>query len=102
MVTHRGLPNLAHAQVRDLGITSGDRILQVSASSFDASVFEIVMALASGAALCMGPRHALLPGPDLARFLRERGVTAATLPPSALAALPAGGDPCPADPLHRG
>ncbi len=73
MVTHRGLPNLAHAQVRDLGITSGDRILQFSASSFDASVFEVVMALASGAALCMGPRHALLPGPDLARFLRERG-----------------------------
>ena len=33
-------------------------------------------------------REDLLPGPELADFLRQRAVTAATLPPSALAAIP--------------
>ncbi|HEV2736703.1 MAG TPA: amino acid adenylation domain-containing protein, partial [Longimicrobiaceae bacterium] len=88
LVPHLGLCNVARAQARDLGIVPGDRVLQFASASFDASVFETVMALACGGTLCMGTREELAPGPDLLRFLRDRGVTAATLPPAALAALP--------------
>ncbi|MET0398428.1 MAG: non-ribosomal peptide synthase/polyketide synthase, partial [Longimicrobiaceae bacterium] len=88
VVPHLGLCNVALAQARVLGITPGDRVLQFASASFDASVFEMVMALACGGTLCVGTREELAPGPDLLRFLRGRGITAATLPPSALAVLP--------------
>src|SRR5204863_10045209 len=87
-VTHRGLSNLTVAQREGLGITSGNRVLQFASLSFDASIFEIVMALGSGSTLCMGTRESLMPGPDLARFLREQAVTTVTLPPTALSVLP--------------
>ena len=80
VVPHLGLCNVARAQARDLGVSPGDRVLQFASASFDASVFETVMALACGGTLCLGTPEELAPGPDLLRFLRERGVTAATLP----------------------
>ena len=94
LVPHAGLCNVARAQARDLGVGPGDRVLQAASPSFDASVFEIAMALGTGAALCLGTRDELAPGPELVRLLRGAGVTAATLSPSALAALP--DDPLPA------
>jgi non-ribosomal peptide synthetase component F len=36
-------------------------VLQFASISFDASAFEIIMALTAGATLCLGPRDALLP-----------------------------------------
>jgi non-ribosomal peptide synthetase component F len=61
-VVHRGLANLAVAQARAFGVRAGDRVLQFSSLSFDASIFEIMMALASGATLCLGPHQSLLVG----------------------------------------
>ncbi len=87
-LAHRGLANLAVEQARLFRVGPGSRVLQIAAPSFDASVSEIAMALASGAALCLAPREDLLPGPDLARTLREMAVTTATLVPSALAVMP--------------
>ncbi len=90
LVAHQGLPNVSEAQMRDFALGTEDRMLQFSSLNFDASVFEILMALGVGATLCLGTQESLLPGPNLARLLCDQGVTVFTLTPSALAALPVG------------
>ena len=47
LLAHRGLCNLADVQHRAFDIRPGHRILQFSPFSFDASVWETVMALAT-------------------------------------------------------
>jgi amino acid adenylation domain-containing protein len=112
MVPHGGLLNLAAAQRAAFGAGAGDRVLQFASLSFDAAAFEWIMALCSGAELCLGTRDEILPGADLARLLDRDGVTLATLPPSALAAMEAGrfpalrtvavaGEACPAELVDR-
>lgn len=93
VVQHRGLTNMLEAQRDVLQPTDADRVLQFSSFSFDACVFELTWALANGARLCTAPREDLRPGPDLARTLRDQQVTAAVLPPTALAMMDAGGLP---------
>jgi amino acid adenylation domain-containing protein len=88
-LTHGGLANLALAQVATFGVAAGDRVAQFAPISFDASVFEMVMALYAGATLVLAPREDMPPGPGLADFLRDRRITHVTLPPSVLATLPA-------------
>ncbi|MEW6742819.1 MAG: amino acid adenylation domain-containing protein [Planctomycetota bacterium] len=112
LVPHRGLASLSEEQRRVFGVGPESRVLQFSSLCFDASVFEIVMALAKGGTLCLGTPETLLPGPNLLAFLRERSITIVTLPPSALAALPfeelpalrtitVAGEACPADLVTR-
>ena len=88
VVEHRGLGNLAAAQARGFGVTPSSRVLQFASSNFDASVSEVLVTLLAGATLVLATQEALLPGPELLRTLTEHAVTVATLPPSALAALP--------------
>jgi amino acid adenylation domain-containing protein len=88
LVTHQGLCNLGSAQIRLFDLRSDSRVLQFASFSFDASISEIVMALCSGAMLCLGTRESLLPGHTLMQFLLEHAITHMTLPPSALATLP--------------
>ncbi|MCC6554026.1 MAG: amino acid adenylation domain-containing protein [Polyangiaceae bacterium] len=88
LVRHEGLGHVVTAQRRAFEVGPGDRVLQFSSPCFDASVFEMVMALGSGAALHLAPREATLPGPDLIELLRARRISILTLPPSVLAALP--------------
>ncbi len=112
MLEHRGLSNLTQAQVQTFGLGPSDRVLQFASSSFDASVFEIVMALRVGAALHLASREDLLPGPTLIGLLRDHAITIVTLPPSVLAALPdqefpalrqivVAGEACPPDLVDR-
>ncbi|MFJ6513261.1 amino acid adenylation domain-containing protein [Streptomyces sp. NPDC091406] len=86
-VTHTGLPALARALADAFGAGPGDRVLQFASLSFDTSVWEIVMALFSGAALEIVPADRRL-GEPLAEFLAEHRVTHLTVPPAVLAALP--------------
>ncbi|HEX4582725.1 MAG TPA: amino acid adenylation domain-containing protein, partial [Acidobacteriaceae bacterium] len=87
VVTHCGIANLACAQIEHFGITRQARVLQLSSSSFDASVMELLMAFASGATLVLPP-----PGPLaselLAQILVEQEITHSLIPPSALASMP--------------
>ncbi|TMC02253.1 MAG: amino acid adenylation domain-containing protein, partial [Chloroflexi bacterium] len=87
--TRLGLAALIEAQRAVLGITPGDRVLQFSSASFDASVFEMVLALASGAALVLATPAELAGGEPLLELLRRQRVTAAVLPPSVLREVPA-------------
>src|SRR5262249_23653528 len=88
LVEHRGLTNVISAHNRALEIGPPGRVLQFVSLHFDAARGEIFRALTAGATLCLATPDELLPGPGLIRLLREQGITAASLPPSVLAALP--------------
>ncbi|HEU5230649.1 MAG TPA: amino acid adenylation domain-containing protein, partial [Ktedonobacteraceae bacterium] len=88
MVSHRGLASLSVAQQKAFGTRPENRILQFASLSFDASIWEIVMALSIGATLCLATQDTLLPGPSLLKLLQEQQITTATLSPSVLAVLP--------------
>ncbi|MFN6569722.1 amino acid adenylation domain-containing protein, partial [Dendronalium sp. ChiSLP03b] len=88
MVEHKGLCNLAQAQIQTFGLTSDSRVLQFASFSFDASIWEVVMALRSGGTLYLGTKDSLLPGKPLIERLRDYSITHITLPPSALAVMP--------------
>lgn len=88
LVEHRGMSTLSREQQRLFGVGPGSRVLQFSSISFDASIFEMVMALGSGASLYLGRRESLLPGRALLEKLRSERIQIVTLPPSALMNVP--------------
>jgi len=87
LLHHAGLANLAHAQAALFQVQPEDRVLQFASFNFDASTWEIAMALSWGATLCLASRDDLMPGAGLEQSMRRLGVTIATLPPTALALL---------------
>jgi len=111
VVTHAGLATFATAEVERFDVRPGDRVLQFSSPSFDASVLELCMAFAGGAALVVPPPGPLL-GDHLGEVLRERRITHALIPPVALATvsdpdlpdfrlLIVGGDACPPELVRK-
>lgn len=86
-IEHRGLVNLAEAQIHAFGVGAESTVLQFATPGFDASISEIAMALGAGGTLHLAPREALTPGPPLLRRLREERISVVTLPPSALAVM---------------
>ncbi|MFD8515486.1 amino acid adenylation domain-containing protein [Streptomyces antimycoticus] len=87
VVTHTALAALADLHTRRLGAGPGSRVLQFASPSFDASVWEVCMALLTGATLVLAPKHRLLPGPALLELIAEHRVTHATIPPTPLGAV---------------
>ncbi|WP_413160445.1 amino acid adenylation domain-containing protein [Capilliphycus salinus ALCB114379] len=88
LIPHNGLVNLTEDKIRVCKVRSDSCVLQFFSFSFDASIPEIIMALASGGKLCLAPVETLLPGWDLLTLLREKNITHITITPSALAATP--------------
>jgi amino acid adenylation domain-containing protein/non-ribosomal peptide synthase protein (TIGR01720 family) len=88
MLEHRGLSNVAAVQQRVFDLGPQSVVLQFASLSFDASVWEIAMALGSGARLVLCPEETSRAGEGLSALLTDTRVTHATLPPSTLAALP--------------
>lgn len=89
LIQHRGLCNVAIAQQQVFNLQRQSRIGQFSSLSFDASVFELLMAFSWGGTLYIPPKSARLPGSALVQFLRDNAITHAILPPAVLAVLPA-------------
>ncbi|MFE1972218.1 non-ribosomal peptide synthetase [Streptomyces hygroscopicus] len=87
LVPHAGLGAFSAAATAHYRVRPGDRVLQFSSPSFDASVLELCSSLLAGAALVVPPEGPLL-GAELASVLRERRVTHALIPPAALATVP--------------
>jgi amino acid adenylation domain-containing protein/non-ribosomal peptide synthase protein (TIGR01720 family) len=111
VVTHAGLASFSAAEVDRFDVWPGDRVLQFSSPSFDASVLELCMSLPAGAALVVPPPGPLL-GAQLGEVLAGNGVTHALIPPVAMATVPdvslpefrtlvVGGDACTADLVRR-
>ena len=115
LVSHAGLASFSAAEIDHFAVRPGDRVLQFSSPSFDASVLELCMSLPAGAALVVPPPGPLL-GEALAEVLEQAAVTHALIPPVALATVPplvartgvprfqtviVGGDACTADLVNR-
>ncbi|HEV2757814.1 MAG TPA: amino acid adenylation domain-containing protein, partial [Actinomycetota bacterium] len=88
-VPHRGTCNLARVQIAAFGVQQGQSVLQFSSVGFDASISEVLMALLSGARLCVRAPDAAFSGDDVVAQLDAQRVNVATFTPTALAALPA-------------
>ncbi|MFC9361721.1 amino acid adenylation domain-containing protein, partial [Rhodococcus sp. NPDC057014] len=111
VVTHRGLANLVAAERESLIVHPASRVAQFASPSFDASLFELLAAVGSGARLEIVPRG-VFGGVELTRVLTERRITHAVLTPSTLATLDPGnlptlthlvvaGEACPPDAVVR-
>lgn len=88
MVEHRNVVNLVESIRSAFDISSDDRLLQFASPSFDVAVSEIGMALSSGATLVLLPPGRPLLGIELGRFLRDRAIDVASLPPAVLPDVP--------------
>jgi len=106
LVPHQGLCNLALENIRLFDLRTTSRVMQLSSISFDASIWEIVMALCSGARLCPAPTESSRLGSDLHALLQKHSITHISLVPSALSTVPCedlpalqtiivGGEACP-------
>ena len=89
LIEHRGLSNLAEAQLRTFALRPDERVLQFASLSYDASIFEIAMAIKTGATLYIATGESRLSGEVLAGLLRQQAITNVTLPPSIVALMPA-------------
>jgi amino acid adenylation domain-containing protein/non-ribosomal peptide synthase protein (TIGR01720 family) len=85
--THAGLRSLAHAQRSAFGLPPDARVLQFASLSFDASIWEMTMAFGAGATLIVPDADTARVGEGLEQFMRHQRISAATLPPTALATL---------------
>ncbi|MGW5692098.1 non-ribosomal peptide synthetase, partial [Streptomyces asiaticus] len=86
VVTHAGLAGFSAAAAAHYDVRAGDRVLQFSSPSFDASVLELCVSLPRGAALVIGDEGPLL-GERLAEVLGGQRITHALIPPAALATM---------------
>lgn len=88
MIEHRSNVNMSTDIVRQLNVNDRDTILWFASIGFDASVYEIMMALYSGATLVI-PEQGVID--DTTRFCSlvwESNTTIITMPPSYLETLP--------------
>ncbi len=90
LLTHKGLANLVRAQLETFSCEECTEVLQFSAHSFDASIFDITMALAHGGTLHMSGDLQIPTGEQLLTVLEAGRITLATVPPCVLATLPEG------------
>ncbi len=87
MLEHSGLCKVAAEQVAYFSAGPGSRVLQFSSPNFDASLFDVSMALLTGGTLVLASQEAMQPGPPLVSVLREKQISILTIPPSSLSAL---------------
>ncbi|MGK2869483.1 MAG: amino acid adenylation domain-containing protein, partial [Mycobacterium sp.] len=109
-VSHAGLLGAAAAQHDMYGLGPSSRVLMVAAPTFDASLFEILMATGSGAALVIAPKD-VYAGEALTALMQRQRVSAALLTPTVAASLDrsrldelttlvTGGEACPDELVH--
>ncbi len=84
LIENRSLVNLIYAQKRQIGFTQDERHLLFFSISFDGSVFNIFLALLSGACLLIPKKEILLEPENFCQFLVDSGTTSLIVTPSFL------------------
>ncbi|SEB35211.1 amino acid adenylation domain-containing protein [Tenacibaculum sp. MAR_2009_124] len=84
MIEHYSIINTILSQIADFSIDTKDNCLQFASPSFDASIWEIGIALLSGASLCIVNEEGKSDVSLFKKFIQEQTVTFATLPPAFL------------------
>ncbi|WP_238319420.1 amino acid adenylation domain-containing protein, partial [Xanthomonas maliensis] len=87
MVSHRGLVNLAQAQIAAFEVKPDSRVLQMANIGFDACLSEVLMAWLAGARLHVPPTEALA-GEPLLEVMHQHRITHLTVTPAVLGSLP--------------
>jgi len=85
--SRRGLSYSAASLPSAFDIKPSDTVLQFLPMGFDAHLFEIALALSSGAALAV-PELPAMPDRKLTEFMAEQGVSVVAMTPSSMQALP--------------
>ncbi len=88
LVPHEGIVNLVAATIEAFPIDMHDHVLQYASSSFDASVWQVLMALLAGATLYILDQRALASMEALAHFINEHAITVTDTPSVLLDVLP--------------
>jgi amino acid adenylation domain-containing protein len=88
LLQHQGAVNFFINTNKFFLSEKGKSVLQLASFSFDAATAEIFIALLSGATVQMVKKETLLSTHDMVKFLNEKKVTTATIPPSLLTLLP--------------
>ncbi|PHQ52169.1 hypothetical protein BLA24_09650 [Streptomyces cinnamoneus] len=88
VVSHGAFANLSLSHAK-FGVGPGCRVAQFASVGFDMFCEELLLGLLSGAALVVVPSDRRV-GAELAGFLRDEGVTHATLPTAVVASIPPG------------
>ena len=81
LLEHRGIAALKSFWETRFNIDESDRILQFAKSSFDASIWDIFMALTTGAGLWLIPAETISTYSRFQTYLNTNRITVATLPP---------------------
>nr|WP_307793489.1 non-ribosomal peptide synthetase [Amycolatopsis sp. MtRt-6] len=84
VVPHAGIVNRLLWMQDEYGLTTGDRVLQKTPSSFDVSVWEFLWPLLTGATEVLARPDGHKDPAYLARLIRDRGVTTVHFVPSML------------------
>ncbi|MFD4179606.1 non-ribosomal peptide synthase/polyketide synthase [Rhodococcus sp. NPDC058514] len=111
VVTHTGLAAFCADVRTELAVTSSSRVLRFSSSSFDASVFEMLVGFSAGATMVIAA-PGVIGGGELAALLRSERVSHILTAPAALGTVDAdgledlrsvmvGGDVCPPELVAR-
>ncbi len=87
LIEHGSNVNMSLDQINRFGITEEDNVLQFASLSFDASIYEIFMALCSGASLIIADNSVIESKERFISYIKEKSVSIATLPPTYLNAL---------------
>ncbi|WP_208116370.1 non-ribosomal peptide synthetase [Paractinoplanes brasiliensis] len=88
VVSHSGVAKLLATATERLGLGPHSRVLQFASPSFDVAFFDLCNGLLTGGRLVVVPADRRVPGPALAGYAHEHGVTMMILPPALLAAMP--------------
>lgn len=81
MIEHHGIVNMSMYFKETIGVTEKDRVLQLHNYIFDGAVWEIMMALTTGACLYIVPKDICADPVGIEEYIKTNNITIAALPP---------------------